>query len=86
MVLLLQSRVGSISGNATLVVSVPGHHDVAIHTPVSAPAAMRNLITGLLGGNVLTCLPVLDQPVVPATVNAIARDKHGMIHIEAGAA
>ena len=44
----LQSGVGGISSNATLVVSIPSHHDVAIHSPVGAPAANvedRNVCT-----------------------------------------
>ena len=34
----LESRVGGVSGNPTLVILVPRHHDVAIHSPVGAPA------------------------------------------------
>ena len=30
--------VGGITGNSTLVVLVSGHHDVARHPPVGAPA------------------------------------------------
>ena len=30
--------VGGLSGYAAVVVSVPRHHDVAVHTPASAPA------------------------------------------------
>ena len=35
---VLQSGVGGITGNSTLVVLVSNHHDVAIHTPVGSPA------------------------------------------------
>ncbi len=34
----LDNGVGGLSGNATLVVLVAGHHDVAFHTPFGAPA------------------------------------------------
>ena len=34
---LLQGGVGGISGDATLVVLVSGHHDVALVSPVLAP-------------------------------------------------
>ena len=34
----LETWVGGIAGNSTLVVVVPGHHDVAIHTPTGTPA------------------------------------------------
>ena len=43
-VLILQSWVGGISSYATLVVLVPCHENVAIHTPVSAPAVEGNTI------------------------------------------
>lgn len=31
-----EGRVGGISSNATLIVHVPSHQDVAIHPPVSS--------------------------------------------------
>ena len=34
----LESWVGGIGGDSTLVVLVPCHQDVAIHSPVGAPA------------------------------------------------
>lgn len=34
----LQSRIGGISGDSTLVVSVTGHHNIATHSPAFAPA------------------------------------------------
>ncbi len=34
----LHGWIGGITGNPTLVIPVPGHHYVAIHSPVGAPA------------------------------------------------
>ena len=40
---VLECGKGGISGNPTLVVVVPGHENVATHTPVSTPAVdMKN--------------------------------------------
>ena len=36
--MLLECGERCISGYSTLVVVVPGHHDVTTHSPVSAPA------------------------------------------------
>ena len=37
----LETRVGGVGGYPTLVVLVPGHQNVALHTPVSAPAVWQ---------------------------------------------
>ena len=39
--LVLQSWVGGVGCNSTLIVLVPSHEDVAIHSPVGAPAVER---------------------------------------------
>ena len=36
-----EGGVGGIRGYATLVVRVPGHHDVATHTPSRTPAIIE---------------------------------------------
>ena len=40
----LQNGVGGIGGNATLVVLVPGHQNVATHSPVLPPAVRKYFI------------------------------------------
>ena len=34
-------RVAGLGGDSTLVVSVPGHHDVALHTPAGCPGVLH---------------------------------------------
>lgn len=82
-----QGWVGSISGNPTLVVLIPGHHDVTTHPPVSAPTAASTDKSNSLSVRSQTetgDTPVLEQPVISATVCAISYDDHSTSERGAG--
>ena len=47
---MLHKGVGGLGGDATLVVLVAGHHDVALHAPAGPPAGERGREGGREGG------------------------------------
>ena len=80
----LDNGVAGLGGNPTVVLFVSGHHYVALHTPVSSPAARHNDINHIgqhepVKKNKL--LPVLDKPVVLVSLSSIAYSQHSMIEL-----
>ncbi len=85
--LCLKSWEGSISRNATLVVLISGHHDVATHSPVGSPAAQNTLNNTVpyLYMHVSIGIPVLEKPVVHVIGGAITNNKKSCVYRVAGA-
>ena len=69
----LNSGVAGLSSNATLVVLVPRHHDVSLHSPVCAPAKLKgNSFSHNTYIFIHGSIPVFDKPVIFTILCTIA--------------
>ena len=60
--LCLNKWIASACGNSTLVVLVPGHHDVALHSPASPPGVLNQPVVLSLVGTITNNKHTMIQP------------------------